>query len=58
MDLQGHPIGSKFKVNFDSLNGYHGDPDIALSSNGSYLITWEDDRDGYFDIYTQRFSPK
>ncbi len=56
MDLQGYPIGNKFKINSDSLNGYHGEPDIAMSPNGSYMITWEDERNASSDIFTQRFS--
>ena len=51
MNPDGYPMGTKFKVNSDSLNGYHWDPNITISTDGSYLICWEFE----FDILAQKF---
>ena len=51
MNPDGYPVGTKFKVNSDTLNGYHWDPKIAISSDGSYLICWVFE----FGIMAQKF---
>lgn len=53
----GSPLGNEFRVNTYTM-GYQWRPSIAMSSNGSYLITWSSegqDSDGY-GIYAQPFT--
>ncbi|MDZ7796526.1 MAG: T9SS type A sorting domain-containing protein [Candidatus Marinimicrobia bacterium] len=53
----GKPIGENFQVNDDQENTNQSFPSIAMSDNGSYVITWSDRRNRkiYGDIYAQRF---
>jgi len=54
----GERAGANFKVNDDSGNCYQGHPDVAMSSQGSVIIVWEDKRNGDSDIYAQRYDSK
>jgi len=36
---------------------YRGSPDVCLFGDGSFLISWDSDEDGNYDVYCQRFSP-
>jgi hypothetical protein len=51
MNPDGYPVGTKFRVNSDSLNGHHWAPNLTISSDGSYLISWVFE----FDILVQKF---
>ncbi|MDZ7796525.1 MAG: hypothetical protein U5N56_05565 [Candidatus Marinimicrobia bacterium] len=46
---------SDHKVNEDKGRCGHYAPFIAMTGNGSYVITWVDYRNGNSDIYAQRF---
>jgi len=51
----GTPIGENFKVNDDGGFTYQQNPDIAVDADGNFIITWEDDRNGPWEIYLQRY---
>jgi len=52
----GTALGSNFKVNDDAGMAIQGSPSLASDSNGNFLITWQDNRNGHSDIYAQRYS--
>jgi len=52
----GSALETNFKVNDDHGNGRQSGPSISAYGNGNFIITWLDERDGYFEIYAQRFS--
>ncbi|MFC2088997.1 T9SS type A sorting domain-containing protein, partial [Calditrichota bacterium] len=52
----GSTLGSNFKVNDDAGSVRHENPDIAVDSNGNFVITWQDLRNFRFDIYAQRYN--
>jgi hypothetical protein len=54
-DSSGTPQGSNFKVNEDVEITYRHSPDIAIDGPGNFVITWDDDRNGDFEVYAQRF---
>ncbi len=53
----GASTGGEIKVNQIST-GQQRNPDIGISANGQFVITWEDDRNknGYYEIYARRFN--
>ncbi len=54
-DSSGSPLGSNFKVNDDvgtASQYYHA---ISMNGSGNFVITWEDYRNGNYDIYAQRY---
>lgn len=51
----GDPLGSNFKVNDDVGNTWQYYPAITMEDSGEFLITWQDYRNGDWDIYAQRY---
>ncbi|MBI9038590.1 MAG: T9SS type A sorting domain-containing protein [Bacteroidales bacterium] len=51
----GTPLGNNFKVNTDLYGNNHILPDIAMDANSNFIIVWEDNRNGYPDIFAQRY---
>jgi len=51
----GTPIGENFKVNDDEGFTFQMNPDLAVDPEGNFIITWEDNRDGSWEIYLQRY---
>jgi len=51
----GITIDSNFKVNDDTGTAYLWYPAIAMDNSGNFVITWEDFRNGNYDIYAQRY---
>jgi hypothetical protein len=51
----GTPFGGNFKVNDDVGNTYQEFPNIAVDTNGNFIIVWNDNRNGDYDIYAQRY---
>ncbi|MBI9038751.1 MAG: T9SS type A sorting domain-containing protein [Bacteroidales bacterium] len=51
----GTPLGGNFKVNDDVGNTYQQFPDIAIDTSGNFNIAWQDNRNGDWDIYAQRY---
>jgi hypothetical protein len=52
----GSALGSNFIVNQDPGSAHQSLPSIALVGSGDFVIAWEDERDGFDDIYAQRCS--
>ncbi|MFC2085525.1 hypothetical protein ACFLS9_10735, partial [Bacteroidota bacterium] len=53
----GTPLGANLKVNDDDGSALQWRSSISSDSSGSFVITWEDGRNGgYRDIYAQRYS--
>ncbi|MDP3025162.1 MAG: T9SS type A sorting domain-containing protein [candidate division Zixibacteria bacterium] len=50
----GAPLGSNFKVN--EVSWAASRPFIAMDDSGNFIITWQDYRNGNYDIYAQRYS--
>ena len=50
------PLNSNFKVNDDLGIPTQRSPSICTDGIGNFVITWEDKRNGNFDIYAQRYS--
>ncbi len=51
----GTPVGENFMVNEDPDDTYQTDPALAVDANGNFIIAWQDDRNGFSEIYLQRF---
>ena len=51
----GTALGNNFKVNTDLYGSNHIRPSIAIDGNSNFIIVWEDNRNGYDDIYAQRY---
>lgn len=56
-DASGTPLGSNFKVNDDAGAFEQCSPAISSDGSGNFVITWQDYRDGNYDIYAQRYDP-
>ncbi len=54
-DPAGNPSGSNFKVNDDPGTAHQNSPAVFVNDSGNFVITWEDERNGNFDIYAQRY---
>jgi len=52
----GNHIGVNVRVNDDVNEALQRNPAIAISSNGEFMIAWEDRRIGNRSIYAQRFT--
>lgn len=51
----GVPLGLSFKINDDGGMYMQGSPTVACDKYGNFVVAWEDQRNGGFDIYAQRF---
>jgi hypothetical protein len=51
----GSSLGSNFKVNDDVGNTQQYSPAIAMDNSGNFVITWQDLRNGNYDILAQRY---
>jgi hypothetical protein len=51
----GSALGSNFEVTSDPPSAEQSWPKVAMSATGSFVVVWEDDRDGNEDIYAQRY---
>lgn len=54
-DKNGNKLGMNFRVTDDEASGYKNGPKIALCANGNFVITWQDFRNGNYDIYAQHY---
>jgi len=55
-DFIGYPLDSNFRVNDDIGKNVQRYPDIAVHKDGSFIIVWQDKRNGNPDIYLQRYN--
>jgi|GEM_PF-796401 len=55
-DKDGNKQGGNFLVNDEGNTSAQFDPSIAINGSGNFIITWLDTRNGYEDIYGQRYS--
>ncbi len=51
----GTPMGENFKVNDDENDSEQTNPVIVIDSLGNFIIAWNDNRDGGWGIYVQRY---
>lgn len=51
----GNPQGPEFRVN-EALTANAQEPDVAIDPNGDFVISWQDDREGNWNTYVQRFN--
>ncbi len=51
----GSPVGESFQVFDDTTSTYQTLPQISVQSDGRFIITWTDLRNGTYDIFAQRF---
>ncbi len=54
-DSSGAPLDSGFRVSDGPLDAERKFSAIGIDGCGNFIITWEDERDGNFDIYAQRY---
>ncbi|MCF8378444.1 MAG: T9SS type A sorting domain-containing protein [Bacteroidales bacterium] len=52
----GIAVGNCFMVNDDSSYAFQTDPTIAIDPDGNFVIAWEDNRNGPWHVYLQRYS--
>jgi hypothetical protein len=52
----GTKVGANFLVNDQSGASLQSHPAIAIDANGNFIVVWQDDRNGNWDIYAQRFN--
>ncbi|MFA7169979.1 MAG: prepilin-type N-terminal cleavage/methylation domain-containing protein [Candidatus Paceibacterota bacterium] len=51
----GSAIGSEYRINQDTAGFSQANPDLVLDQDGNIFFVWEDNRDGTWDIYSQKF---
>ena len=51
----GERLGSNLKINDDEGRAKQTEPKISMDGDGKFVVTWEDLRNGYSDIYGKRF---
>lgn len=54
--IDGVPLGEPFEVSDDDDKLPQLDPDVAMTSEGDFVIVWTDERDGPPDIYAQIYT--
>lgn len=54
-DAFGQPLSHNFKVNDDATFEWQKFPAITLNHAGDFVIVWQDERNGYREIYCQRY---
>jgi len=55
-DYNGILQESNFKINDDASNRKQEYPSIGLDSTGNFVVVWQDNRSGNYDIYGQRYN--
>ena len=53
----GQLSGSTYLVNHDGAGHAQQHPALSADEDGRLFLAWEDNRDGDWDIYVQRFDP-
>jgi len=52
----GTALGGNFKVNDDQESDFPEYPFISSDISGNFVITWDEERNGDYDIYAQRYT--
>ena len=47
-------VGGEFRVNAQTT-GTQGNPAVSMDPNGTFVVVWEDRRNGQYEIYGRRF---
>ena len=55
-DSLGNSLGSNFKINDDFSSSYQGFPKVDMDSSGNFVVVWQDQREGYYDVYAQFYN--
>lgn len=55
-DASGTPLGTEFRVN-TITSGSQNSPSLAISPDGSFVISWRGYTEGSYEIFAQRFDP-
>jgi hypothetical protein len=53
-DSSGNPVGSNRQANDDAGTAEQGSSAVTFANAGNFIITWDDGRNGNYDIYAQR----
>ena len=48
--------GVNFRVNDDVGTTRQSDPRVAVDAGGNFAVGWEDNRDGNYNVYAQRYN--
>ncbi|MDH4222264.1 MAG: T9SS type A sorting domain-containing protein [candidate division Zixibacteria bacterium] len=51
----GSAVGTNFRINDDTGTAFQEFPDISIDGSGNFILTWQDLRNGNYDIFFQRF---
>ncbi len=54
--LSGVKQGTNFQINDDIVSGLKFSPAIAKNGSGNFVVVWENNQNGKYDIYAQRFT--
>ncbi|MDD3190918.1 MAG: hypothetical protein PHI66_04500, partial [Candidatus Pacebacteria bacterium] len=54
--VTGNLIGSEYKVDGGSIGSLQDNPTVDSDQDGNIYMAWEDNRDGDWDIYCQKFN--
>ena len=55
IDRNGAPVWATYGIRVCGETGHQYNPQIISDGNGGVIITWQDKRNGQFDIYAQRY---
>ena len=55
-DKYGTKSGDNFKVNDDTTGASQNSPSLALDDSGKFVIVWDDNRNGDWDIFVQQYN--
>jgi hypothetical protein len=55
LNASGNSIGQNFRINQDATMLWQGDPAVAMHRSGSFIVAWEDRRNGNSDVFIQRY---
>jgi hypothetical protein len=53
-ESSGATIGTEFQINSESVRRFAG-PDVAMAADGSFVVVWKDNRDGYDERIRSQF---
>ena len=54
LNSQGQRLGSNIQVTTDDSTQWY--PDVGCGAGGTFVVTWDDARNGNWDVYAQRYA--